>query len=195
MGNDDQDGALRASRARVVAAADEERRRVERSLHDGVQQHLVALAVNIQLVRQLAEADPTAAQRLLDEMARDVHEALESVRTLAHTIYPPLLVDRGLAEALRAAALEAGGGVRLDVTATGRYDGAAEAAVYFGCVESLAEGASVRVWEGDGHLCFEVAGDNVRLDEASTAGDRAGALDGTIEAEPGRVSGRVPLRR
>src|SRR5690348_14462229 len=99
MKNDDDAQDLRTSRARVVAAADEERRRVERSLHDGVQQHLVALAVNIQLVRQVAETDPASALALLDEMARDVHEALESVRALAQTIYPPLLLDRGLAEA------------------------------------------------------------------------------------------------
>ena len=195
MKNDDAAQDLRSSRARVVAAADEERRRVERSLHDGVQQHLVALAVNIQLARQVAETDPASALALLDEMARDVHEALESVRALAQTIYPPLLLDRGLAEALRAAALESVHNVRLDVTATGRYEPAVEAAVYFGCVESLAEGASVRVWEGADQLCFEIAGDNVRLDDASTVGDRAGALDGTVEAEPGRVAGRVPLRR
>ncbi len=195
MESDDHAQELRDSRARVVAAADDERRRVERSLHDGVQQHLVALAVNIQLVRQLSETDPASALALLDEMATDVHEALESVRALAQTVYPPLLVDRGLAEALRAAALESVHRIRLDVTANGRYDPAVEAAVYFGCIESLAEGASVRVWEGADELCFEVAGDNVRLDDASTVGDRAGALDGTVEAERGRVAGRVPLRR
>src|SRR5438876_4805643 len=92
---------LRASRARVVAAADAERRRIERDLHDGVQQHLVALAVNLQLARQLADSDPEALRSLLDDLTRDVHEALESVRALARQVYPPLLLDRGLAEALR----------------------------------------------------------------------------------------------
>src|SRR6266571_3288757 len=106
---------LRASRARVVAAADAERRRVERDLHDGIQQHLVALAVNIQLVRQLADSDPEAMRAVLDEIASDVREALESVRALAQTVYPPLLLDRGLGDALRAAVLDAGVPARLEI--------------------------------------------------------------------------------
>ena len=82
---------LRASRARVLEAADAERRRTERSLHDGVQQHLVALAVNLQLARQLVDTNPAALPALLDELSRDVHDALESARVLASEIYPPLL--------------------------------------------------------------------------------------------------------
>src|SRR5438105_14795670 len=97
---------LRASRARVVAAGDAERRRIERALHDGVQQHLVALVVNLQLARQLVESDPAAAATLLEELGRDAREALEGVRELACEIYPPLLLDRGLADALHAAAAQ-----------------------------------------------------------------------------------------
>src|SRR5947207_4337724 len=134
---------LRASRARVVEAADAERRRTERSLHDGVQQHLVALAVNLQLARQLAESDPEALKTLLDELTRDVHEALESVRALAREVYPPLLLDRGLAEALRSAASEAGAQVELETAE--RFPPELEAAVYFCCVELLRPGASIRV--------------------------------------------------
>jgi signal transduction histidine kinase len=186
---------LRASRARVVAAADEERRRVERNLHDGVQQHLVALAVNLQLVRQLAESDPTAMGALLDEMAADVRDALESVRALAQTVYPPLLLDRGLGDALRAALRESGSAVHLEVTATGRYGAETEAAVYFACIEALAPGATIRVWETEGALHFDIAGEGVGLEARSTAADRAGVLGGSVEPAAGRISGRVPIRR
>src|SRR2546425_5672749 len=95
---------LQASRARVVAAADAERRRIERDLHDGAQQHLVALAVNLQLALQLADTDSAAAKALLEEMSADVREALDGVRELAEGIYPPLLLDRGLTDALKGAA-------------------------------------------------------------------------------------------
>src|ERR671934_2680017 len=118
---------LRASRARVVEAADAERRRTERELHDGVQQHLVALAVNLQVARQLADSDPDALKELLDELTRDVHEALESVRALARQIYPPLLLDLGLANALRNAAVEAGATIEVNIGE--RFEPAAEAAV------------------------------------------------------------------
>src|SRR5262245_32104854 len=83
---------LRASRTRVMAAADGERRRIERGLHDGVQQHLIALAVSLQLARELADSDPAALKALLEDITRDVREALESVRALAHGIYPSLLI-------------------------------------------------------------------------------------------------------
>src|SRR5436309_1484166 len=95
---------LRASRSRVVAAADAGRRQIERDLHDGAQQHLVALSVNLQLARRLLENDPAAAVALLDEIGRDVRTALDDVRALAYRVYPPLLLDRGLVEALLAAA-------------------------------------------------------------------------------------------
>jgi len=98
---------LRASRMRVLAAGDAERRKIERTLHDNVQQHLVALAVNLQLARTLVRSDAAGAIALLEEMSRDVREALESVRAMAQEIYPPLLVDRGLADALRGVAVEA----------------------------------------------------------------------------------------
>jgi signal transduction histidine kinase len=90
---------LRVSRARVVTAADAERRRIERDLHDGAQQHLVALAVNLRLARELAGTDPDASRAVLEELSNDVRDALDDFRDLAHGIYPPLLVDRGLAEA------------------------------------------------------------------------------------------------
>jgi Histidine kinase len=177
---------LRASRARVVEAADAERRRTERELHDGVQQHLVALAVNLQVARQLADSDVQALRELLDELTHDVHEALESVRTLARQIYPPLLLDLGLTNALRSAAVEAGATIDVDVTE--RFEPAVEAAVYFCCVELLEPGARLRVWAEPRALVFEAEGE-----PTAAIADRLGALGGTLSADAGRLTGRLPL--
>ncbi len=126
---------LRASRMRLLAASDEQRREIERKLHDSVQQHLVALAVNLQLARDLVGSDRTAATTLLEQMSRDVHEALEAVRAMAQDIYPPLLVDRGLADALRGAAADAA--ARIEVSTRDRFPPEVEATLYFLCVELL----------------------------------------------------------
>src|SRR5262249_27271784 len=97
---------LRASRERLVASADPDRRKLERVLHDGVQQHLIALAVNLQLAGQLADADSAAAKAVIEEMARDVQQALDEAAQLARQMYPPLLeAGGGLVSALRAAAV------------------------------------------------------------------------------------------
>jgi len=207
---------LRASRARIVAASDAARRQIERNLHDGAQQHLVALAVNLRLARQIATRDPDAANEMLEQMGHDLQDAVQELRNLAHGIYPPLLVDRGLPEALSAA----GGRAALPTTTTtdgvGRYPPDVEAAVYFCCLEAMqnagkhaGEGATleVRVWEEAGTLLFEVADDGSGFDPAKretpgagfvNMGDRVGAMGGTfgVQSAPGRgtrVSGRVPI--
>src|SRR5207245_1008831 len=95
---------LRASRQRLVAAQDQERRRLERNIHDGAQQQLVALAVKIRLARQFGENDPGRANDLLEQTEREITEALEDLRDLARGIYPPLLGDQGLVVALHAQA-------------------------------------------------------------------------------------------
>ena len=203
---------LRASRARVVVAADAERRLLERALHDGVQQHLVALAVNVQLARQLADSDPAGAAAQLEEIAHGIREALESVRQIAQRIYPPLLVDRGLAEALAGAAASIGIPTGVDVSGLERYPDGIEAAVYFSCLEALqyaaetgtATRAAVRVWEEQSMLQFEVTADPRSEAEASplqltsAMSDRIGALGGQlmISADPGqraRLHGAIPL--
>ncbi len=172
---------LRASRARIVAAADAERRRIERDLHDGAQQHLVALAVNVRLARELGRADPEARRKVLDQIGRRAPRAtVQELRDLAHGIYPPLLMDRGLPEALRAAAARA----RRCRPRSSRRDRAVtrptvEAAVYFCCLEALqnagkhaGEGArgEVRVWEDEGALLFEVADTGAGFDAESGRG-------------------------
>lgn len=209
---------LQASRARIVAASDAARRQIERNLHDGAQQHLVALAVNLRLARRLAETDPGASGELLDQLGESLNDAVQELRTLAHGIYPPLLVDRGLAEALQSAAGRAA--LPTDVEAAGldRYSPEEEAAAYFCCMEALqnagkhaGEGAtvSIRVWEEAGALLFEVrdtgAGFDTRSFGRSGAGfqnmsDRVGAIGGSVKVESAAgigttVSGRLPISR
>ena len=206
---------LRASRARVVAAGDAERRKIERNLHDGAQQHLVALAVKLRLVRGLAEEDPAAASEMLEQLGDDVKETLQELRDLAHGIYPPLLMDSGLAAALSAAA----GRVPLPTTVKaedlGRYPPDVEAAVYFCCMEALQNAGkhagpgarvTVRVWEEGAELRFEVADDGTGFDPSHfergagfvNMSDRLGAIGGTVRVESAvgegtRIAGSIPL--
>ena len=206
---------LRASRTRIVATADQARRQIERNLHDGAQQHIVALAVKLGLARQLLDADPAATATLLEELRGDAQATLTELRELAHGIYPPLLMDRGLPEALQAAANRAvlPAEVAADV---GRYAPDVEAAIYFCCLEAMQNagkhaGADARlritVTETDGNLCFEVVDDGAGFDMGTGAArghgfvnmaDRLGAIDGRLEVEsaPGsgtRISGRIPI--
>jgi signal transduction histidine kinase len=208
---------LRASRARIVASADAARRQIERNLHDGAQQHLVALAVNIRLTRQLAEADPSSTGEMLEQLGRDVQEAVAELRSLAHGIYPPLLVDRGLSEALNAAGGRAAIPTEVRAEGVGRHPQDVEAAVYFCCLEALQNAgkhagdgatANVRVWEEPGALLFEVADNGAGFDMAGRrspgAGfvnmdDRVGAIGGTltVRSAPGQgtsISGRIPVK-
>ncbi|MGI8608727.1 MAG: histidine kinase [Candidatus Dormibacteria bacterium] len=126
---------LRASRQRLVAAQDGERRRLERNLHDGAQQNLVALKVKLGLAQLLLGRDTEQAIRALRELKADADEALETLRDLARGIYPPLLADMGLVAALEAQARKAS--IPIDVVASGaeRYARGVEAAVYFCCLE------------------------------------------------------------
>jgi signal transduction histidine kinase len=192
-------------------AADADRRRIERELHDGPQQHLVALAVNLQLARQVADADPAAVKAILDEMGHDLQQALDETGKLAHRIYPPLLEAGGLGAALRAAAVSTGVLTRIEVTASVGYPRETAGAVYFCCLEVLervGDGAraTVKVRGEVGALAFEVvedgAGSAARISDVALRRlyDRVEALGGqlTVESEPGhgiRVSGSLPLLR
>jgi signal transduction histidine kinase len=206
--------ALRESRARVVAAADDERRRIERNLHDGAQQHLLGLAVNLKVAREIASSDPDRAEAILAELSAEVHAALDDLRELAHGIYPPLLVERGLADAVRGALTKSGAPGRVEAHGVERYPAETEATVYFCCVEAIQNAAKhapaarvdVRLWSEDGALLFEVHDDGPGFDPALTregAGvtnmrDRVGAQGGSlrVDAHPDagtRVTGAVPL--
>jgi signal transduction histidine kinase len=128
---------LQRSRARIAAGAEQERRRIERDLHDGAQQRLVALRIELELAEDMVRQDPERGAARLRGLERDVDEALEELRALAHGVYPPVLADRGLAEALRAAALRSA--IRIDLIShdVGRYSTEVEAAVYFCVLEAL----------------------------------------------------------
>ena len=128
---------LRSSRQRIVAAQDQERRRLERNIHDGAQQQLVALAVNVRLARQLGVKDPAKANNLLEQTEGEVTHALEDLRDLARGIYPPLLADRGLVAALAGQARRSAVPVLIQGNGIGRYPVDAEAAVYFCVLEAL----------------------------------------------------------
>ncbi|WP_103381962.1 GAF domain-containing sensor histidine kinase [Pseudonocardia dioxanivorans] len=216
---------LQASRGRLVRTADAERRRIERDLHDGAQQHLVALAVGLRLVRDglsqsAARPEGTVDPNLemLDELDRGVRESIQALRDLAHGIYPPLLRDSGLGEALRAAAKRNPLDVSVQAAGLSRHSEQLEAAVYFCCLEALQNAAKhapessvvVTLEEDadgpDAELRFAVTdtGPGCDVDNmAAGAGmqnmaDRLGAIGGTLElsSAPGRgttVSGRVPL--
>src|SRR5438094_1688258 len=126
-----QELELRASRQRIVAAQDEERRRLERNLQDGAQQHLVALAVKLRLAKTALQKDPELGRRMLEEIQGEVDAALDTLRSLALGIYPPLLADQGIAAALAAQYLRSGLPVRMEADGIGRYPIELEAAVYF----------------------------------------------------------------
>jgi signal transduction histidine kinase len=207
---------LRESRARIVASADAERRRVERDLHDGAQQHLVALAVNLRLARDIITDDAETGLEILDQLASDVQDTIKELRELAHGIYPPLLADSGLADALRAAASRNPLDVILVVAdEVGRYSPEVEAAIYFCCLEALQNAAKhannatveLRLWTESGGLLFSVSDNGPGFDAAKARGghgfmnmaDRLGAIGGTVrwESRPGhgsKITGSVPVR-
>ena len=135
---------LKASRQRLVAAQDEERRRLERNLHDGAQQQLVALSVKVRLAQQLATRDPERVTEMLEEVQTDATDALENLRQLARGIYPPLLADKGLIPALEAQVRRAPLPVAVSGNGVSRYGQDVEAAVYFSCLEALTERREVR---------------------------------------------------
>jgi signal transduction histidine kinase len=207
---------LSESRARIVSSADRERQRIERDLHDGAQQSLVALRIRLDLAVELLKENPDRAMQILSELGTEVDGALEQVRSLARGVYPSLLADRGLRDALRAAALHSPIRTTVDTdgVGSGRYDPEVEAAVYFCCLEAMQNAMkhaggvttiSVALAE-QGGLRFEVRDDGagfLKEDVASGTGltsmrDRIAAVGGrlVIRTAPGkgtRVSGAVPL--
>src|SRR4051794_10809357 len=128
---------VRHSRARIAAGAERERRRIERDLHDGAQQRLVALRIELQLAEDLVRLDPEKGAARLQELQSAVEEALEDLRHLAHGVYPPLLADRGLTEALESVAARSVVRVELETRHVGRYPAEVESAVYFCVLEAL----------------------------------------------------------
>ncbi|MGH2629643.1 MAG: histidine kinase [Actinomycetota bacterium] len=188
---------LRESRRRIVAAQDERAKKLERDIHDGAQQQLVALAVKQRLAESLVGEDDEQARLMLAEIRAETNDALGNLRDLARGIYPPLLADQGLGAALEAQARKAAVPVGVDTDGVGRYPQEVESAVYFSVLEALqnvakyarAEHVDVRLNEGGGELRFEVEDDGVGFDVADVhAGtglqgitDRLAALGGEVD--------------
>ncbi len=204
----DANDELRASRVRIVAAGDAERRKLERNLHDGAQQHLVALAVKLRLAKDSVVDDPADAEAMIDEIRGDLQQAITELRALAHGIFPPLLMSGGLAEALPAAAARAALPTTTEIV-VGRHPQEVEAAVYFCCMEAMqnsgkhageAASGSIKVWETNSALHWEVADDGPGFNPASGTGsghgfvnmrDRMGSFGGTIEVISAAGSGTI----
>ncbi len=204
---------LRSSRQRLVAAQDEERRRLERNIHDGAQQQLVALAVKVRLAEGMVGRDEQQQREALHGILDDAQDALENLRDLARGIYPPLLADRGLAEALGAQARKSPLPVTVDSDDIGRYPREIESAVYFSVLEAMqnvakyaqASHVAVRLRPENGSLTFSVTDDGRGFHKATTPygmglqnmSDRLAALGGSFDVRtaPGEgttVLGRVP---
>jgi signal transduction histidine kinase len=204
---------LKASRQRLVRAQDEERHRIERNLHDGAQQQLVALSMLLRLLEDSAE-DPGEVRHLTEQIKDGLRAALEDLRALARGIYPPLLADQGLQAALRAHADRVPVPVLVEADGIGRYRRDTEAAAYFCILEALqnvakyarASRASVALACPDGHLEFTVADDGVGFDAAATTtgtglqgmADRLAAAGGSLLVRSAlgtgtTIHGRLPV--
>jgi signal transduction histidine kinase len=188
---------LRASRQRLVTAQDEARRRLERNIHDGAQQDLVAMAIKLRLAGTTVDEDPAEAKEIIGELQADASGALENLRDLARGIYPPLLADLGLTAALSAQARKSSVPVTVEADGIGRFSQDTEAAVYFCCLEALqniakyarATSARICLQAQNGTLRFTVSDDGAGYDARHTPlgsgqrnmADRLAALGGRLE--------------
>jgi len=196
---------LRASRERLVLTADADRRALERELHRGVQQHLVALAVELQLAEDALDTDPAEARRRLGEMRSVAQQAVDDAARLAQRIHPPLLETGGLGVAVRAAAATTGARATVDVPAGIVLPSAVADAVYRCCLTLLESippdgRASVAVRETDGTAVFEIVAERGAAAAIEGLTDRVEALGGELTAEPMttgalRLVGSIPLVR
>jgi signal transduction histidine kinase len=176
---------LRASRTRIVEQGDAERRRLERNLHDGAQQHLVSLALSLRLARLGCQNDTDAAA--LEQAEAEIRQALAELRGLAHGLYPAALTEEGLGAALEALAEQASSPLALGPLPRERFDPKVEAAAYFVVAELLKRSrpgrAAVDAARGDGRLVLEIVTDQQPPQELTDLEDRVGALDGRLFVE------------
>ncbi len=205
---------LQASRERLITAQDTARRQLERDLHDGAQQNLVALKLKIAVAKNLATVDPARAQKALDDLTAETNEAIDTLRELARGLYPPILAQDGLVSAIEAQARRTALPVEVVADGLPRYPQEMEASVYFCVLEALQNAAkhshgskaTVRLEHRDGRLCFTIADDGKGFDPArvrASSGfqnmrDRVEVLGGTLQVEssPGagtRVIGSIPV--
>jgi signal transduction histidine kinase len=203
---------LRESRARIVQAGDAARRKLERDLHDGAQQRLVGLALDLRLAREKLDDDPAAAAAMLDDASAELARATEELRELARGIHPAVLSDRGLEAAVESLAKRAPVPVSIDASLNGRLPAPVESAAYFVVAEALtnvvrhsgAQRAEVGITRDDGRLLVEVRDDGTGGANPGGSGlrglaDRVAALDGKLEVDDSAGGGTIvradiPLR-
>jgi signal transduction histidine kinase len=197
---------LRASRRRLVQAQDEERRKIERNLHDGAQQQLVALTVQLGLLERLAE-HPRRVREAATQLQDGLRQALDDLRDLARGIYPPLLADKGLAAALQAQSRKSVVPITIQADGVGRYPREVEAAVYFCALEAMqnvakyadATSTVITLAERDGCLVFEIEDDGRGFDATVTTHgsglqgmeDRLDAIGGTLDIRSATGRGTI----
>jgi signal transduction histidine kinase len=206
-----QQEELEASRARIVAAGDDERRKLERNLHDGAQQRLVSISLSLRLAQGRLRSDPEGAEQLLDASREELAQALEELRELARGIHPAVLTDRGLDAALEALAARAPLPVEIK-GASCELPAQVEAAAYYVVSEALANvtkyaqasAVEVTVERQNGIAIVQVADDGVGGADATRGSglrglaDRVAALSGKLDVDspPGegtRVRAEIPL--
>ncbi|WP_285579268.1 histidine kinase [Herbidospora sp. NBRC 101105] len=189
---------LQASRLRIVTSADAARRAIERDLHDGAQQHLVALSVKLSLAGEIIAEDPDVARTMMGELREDVQGTIGALRELAHGVYPPLLRNHGLDQAMRSAARRSALPCAVSVDLPRRFSEETEAAVYFCCLEAIQNAGKhagadaaidVEITADDKVLRFTVTDDGAGFESAGEGHgfvnmrDRLGAIGGTLTVD------------
>jgi signal transduction histidine kinase len=209
--------SLEASRVRLARTADEERRRIQRDLHDGSQQHLIAMHLKLELALEAIAADPARCARLLAEIGEEMGETASDLRSLTSDVFPPTLREYGLVDALRSAIRRMGIRARLEAHGVGRQPAETETQVYFVCLEALQNmskhggpgaTATLRLWQDKRRLYFVLRDSGVGFDpEAVEAGRGLLNMRDRLEAVGGRlrirssdgcgtaIGGVVPVRR
>ncbi len=199
---------LAASRVRLVEAADAERQRIERDLHDSVQQQLVGIRIKLELAAEEVRREPASGGRMIESIGRQMDEVLETLRSLARGIYPSVLNERGLGEALKSAGRRSPAPVSVRVDGIGRQPDDVEIAVYFCCLEAMQNvakhagsgaQATVRLWRDTKRLCFEVTDSGVGFEPDEVPRphglvnmrDRIEAVGGTLTVSSRQGHGAV----
>jgi len=193
-----QAAAIRASRRRIVAARDTERRRLEQTIHGGAEAQLVSIQAELKRAEHILITDPLSTAALLEQLTGRANDTLEDLRDLARGIYPPLLRERGLAAALQAQVAKMRASVQISTEGLGRYPSEAEAAIYFVCLEAIRSAtgqAAIHLAAAPGSVEFRIQASSLDLDgRQQDIEDRIQALGGSVAVHSGELSGRIPVR-